>query len=485
MLDEICTALDARYLIGPNSMSMEITSISTDSRCLKPGDVFVALKGERFDGGGYVLEAFKKGAVAVIVQDDFDHQHSDQWQTLEKRSGVMLAVADTVLALGQLACLWQSQHSLHKVAITGSCGKTTVKELIASILRQSYDTLATEKNFNNEVGVPLTLLNIQAHHQAAVLELGASKPGDIAYSGKWVDPNVAVITNAGRAHLEGMGSVEGVAKTKGELIDTVVPGGFVVLNADDRFIEVWQKRARSLNVITCSLNLETNADLIAVNIDNGIRTRFEVKLSERAQALLSIAWPDSVAFASPLQGVHNIINALQAIAVGLILKGSVEAIRTGLMAMQAVSGRLQIQKGWRSHIKLLDDTYNANPNSVKAAIDVLAELPGQRLLVLGDMAELGDYSLEAHHEIGAFAREQGIDQLIAIGRFASATLAGFGAGGIEVANFEQAAVRLKLLTEDDAIEQTILLKGSRSAGVDQLLGLLTQQNNSVLDQGVL
>ena len=483
---EVIQALDAQVLSAGESSSLVFKSVSTDTRHIDRDALFVALQGPNFNGEDFVAAALNAGAVGVVVSPRFDLASLDKVAGFDKtwlNSAIILAVPDTLVALGQLGRLWQQQlslnHALKKVAITGSCGKTTVKELIAQVLQAEFETLSTEKNYNNEVGVPLTLLRCQPHHQRAVLELGAGKPGDIAYSGQWVQPDVVVITNAGAAHLEGMGSLAGVAKTKGELLDVVSDQGVAVLNADDDFYTEWRERAKRVTILSCSLHEESKADLIATDIKQteDLQTLIRVSLTGTAAAYLKDKGgdADTLELLTSLQGGHNVLNILQTVAASMVLGASVEAIKKGVKGMTAVAGRLKSKEGWQSNITLLDDTYNANPNSVKAAIDVLAELPGQRFLVMGDMAELGDYSLEAHQEVGAFARQQGIDQLIAIGRYASATLAGFGAGGIEVSDFDQAADRLKGLTEDEDVPQTILFKGSRSAGVDQLVGRLTNE----------
>jgi UDP-N-acetylmuramoyl-tripeptide--D-alanyl-D-alanine ligase len=443
--------------------------VCTDSRQLQAGQVFVALKGERFDGHAFIPQVLQQGALAVVVED------GNALPPELPGDAVVIAVPDPREALGWLAFAWQSQFDVQKVAITGSCGKTTVKELVRAILSQQGNTLATEGNFNNEIGVPLTLLRLRPAHQFAVIEQGASRGGDIFYTGRWVHPDVAVLLNAAAAHLEGFGSMETIVRTKGQVLSFLQPTGTAVINGDDPHLLDWLAQHPHLRhklLFSLRSDRQTAAGLATVWLKQilsedaqGVRCVIGVA---RSNAVTNSVESCEMIVNSGLQGHHNIANMLAAIAVAITLHVPDEKIIAGIAAMRAVPGRLQTMSGWREGVVLLNDAYNANPFSVRAAIDVLASQLGTKILVLGQMAELGDDTDGFHQQMGEYARQRGIDQVYAVGASASATLAGFAGQG-QVVTLEQAAAALLAQT---AGSLAVLVKGSRSAGMEKLLLML-------------
>lgn len=424
------------------------TGISTDSRTVKPGDLYVALRGERFNGHDFITAAGQAGAVAALVE-----------AAQENAGIVQLQVANTLQALGELAGYNRSLFSGPVVAITGSAGKTSVKQLMASVLSQQFNTWMTQGNLNNHIGAPLSLLALQPQHEAAVIELGASGAGEIAYTAQWVKPQVGIITNAAEAHIEGFGSLEGVMQTKGELLDFIQPGGVAVLNADDPFYSRWSQRAADKQQL--SFGFSAAADVRAQNIQTDLQGSTFL-MSFRGQQ-----WPVKL----PLLGEHNVRNALAVAAAGFALQLPAEKIIAGLQAAGAVSGRLQWVTGGQGQ-RILNDAYNANPASVKAAVDVLKQA-SHSWLVLGDMAELGADAVQQHADIGRYARAQGIRHVLATGPLSKATTDAFGAGAHWFATREDL---VRFLQQQTSQQDVILVKGSRSAGMDQVVTAL--QKNS-------
>jgi UDP-N-acetylmuramoyl-tripeptide--D-alanyl-D-alanine ligase len=408
----------------------------------------VALRGERFDGHDYVAGARAKGAAAALV----DHAlplDLPQW-----------VVADTRLALGSLAAAWRARFPGRVAAVTGSNGKTTVKELLAAILSQVGPTRATQGNLNNDIGMPLTLL--RAREEAfLVLEMGANHPGEIAYMTAIGQPEVALITNAGRAHLEGFGSLEGVARAKGEIAQGLPPDGVFVVPGDSPYTPLWQGLAAGRAVLTFAL--DTPADLwaasgsIASRWDaDGFRTAF---VANRGSTLLPLELR--------LAGVHNVRNALAAAAAALALGVGVDAVRAGLLALAPVPGRLCPRTG--SGRRIIDDTYNANPDSVAAAVAVLTGLPGRPWLVLGDLGELGPRSLDLHREAGSQARAAGIERLFCVGTRSAAAADAFGPGAQHFADQAALIAHLRAAMTPDTL---VLIKGSRAARMELVLNAL-------------
>ncbi|MCB1690243.1 MAG: UDP-N-acetylmuramoyl-tripeptide--D-alanyl-D-alanine ligase [Halioglobus sp.] len=418
------------------------SGVSTDSRTVRAGDLFVALQGEHFDGHDYVLQVQGEGAVAALVTAPVAGSLSQ------------LQVDDTQRALGRLGAFNRHLFGGPLVAITGSSGKTTVKNMVHAVLARRGDTLATEGNYNNEIGVPLTLLRLRPEHEFAVVEMGAAKAGDIDWLCELARPTVALLLNAMPAHLEGFGSVEGVAAAKGEIYDRLGAGDIAIINADQPWARQWRKRAGAATVL--DFGLQQPAAISA----RGVQSRGIDGVS------FTVSTPTGdMAMRLKLPGVHNVANALAAVAVGLACDISLTEIRDGLESLQPVSGRLRSLRSPAGAV-VIDDCYNANPGSVRAAIDMLASCSGRRTLVLGAMLELGENSGDLHREIGAYAQEAGIDQLWGVGPQLENCVKAFGANG---RYFTDRAEALGALEGQFGEGDTVLIKGSRSAGMEQLL----------------
>jgi len=441
-----------------NGRDARYTSISTDSRTLSEGDLFVALQGPNFDGHDWLDQVRDKGAVGAIVSREIASDLS------------RLQVNDTRLGLGELASCWRRASSAALVAVTGSNGKTTVKEMVAAILSCQGKTLATMGNFNNEIGLPLTLLRLQ-DESYAVVELGASGPGEIEYLSGIARPDVAILNNAGSAHLEGFGSPEGVARAKAEIVSGLAPSGTFIFNADEPWAELWQELAGDHPV--CTFGMRTEADVTSPN--EALETRWD---EAGFFSCFPVCTPQGdVEISLPLAGNHNRMNALAAIAAGQLLGASLEQIRDGLAALQPVKGRLQLRAGV-SGARIIDDSYNANPDSVAAAIAVLATAPGRRFMVLGDLAELGSDSEKLHEMLGRQVREAGIEQLYCLGEASCATVRGFGAGAVLFQDGDGLVAALqRTLSEDDFV----LIKGSRSARMERVVYALLADTSHPAD----
>lgn len=426
-----------------------IQALSKDTRSLKAGELYVALSGEQFDGHQFLAQAQAAGAVAALVER-FDHQCSL----------AQIQVADTLLALGELAAANRAQFCGPVVAITGSAGKTSTKQLTQAVLSQQFVTHMTQGNLNNQIGAPLTLLELAQQHQAAVIELGASQVGDIAYTARWVKPQIAIITNAAEAHLEGFGNIEAVVRTKGELLDHLAQAASVILNADDPHCSDWQARAQHNGVANIVLfGFSAEAQVRAEKLHSNFSgSQFELIYGQqKGQVQL------------PLLGRHNVHNALAAAAAGFTLGLSLEQVIAGLQSVQNAAGRMQLLRGAQGQT-LINDSYNASPISVMAAIDVLQEAT-QSWLVLGDMAELGEQAISAHQQVGRYAQERNIQHLLATGPLAQHAVASFGAQGQWFATKAELANYLQQQTAENDV---ILVKGSRSAGMETLIEYLQQ-----------
>ena len=430
-----------------NSVSQDaltITGVSTDTRTLSAGDLYVPLKGERFNGHDFMSQAHQAGAIAALIDED----------CAAVDDMVLIRVDDCLLALGQLAQYQRRQFGGPVVAVTGSAGKTSVKQLMANVLSQQYNTWMTQGNLNNHIGAPLTLLSIQPEHEAAMIELGASGLKEIGYTAQFVEPQVGIITNASAAHLDGFGSLEGIVKTKGELLDFIQTGGCAVLNRDDVYFSDWYERAKKRDLKVLCFGLHADADIRAENIESTLDgCRFQLLLEGQQYA---------VNF--PLLGEHNVRNALAVVAAARALTLPMEYVIRGLETAQAFQGRLRWCDGAQGQ-RMLDDSYNASPASVRAAIQVLANAE-HSWLVLGDMAELGDVAEQTHQEIGLYAKQQGIKHLVATGRLNKNTVAAFGDNGIW---FENRRELVHYLQQQTQAGDVLLIKGSRSAGMDQVV----------------
>ncbi len=424
--------------------------VSTDSRDIRAGDLFVALKGERFDGHDYAEQALAQGAACVLVEAG----------RLPALAGNRIEVADTLAALGQLAAFWRRQFSAPVVGITGTNGKTSVKEMLAAILRSKVGdaaVLATAGNLNNHIGVPLMLLRLRAEHQFAVLEMGMNHFGEIRYLTKMAKPDVAVVNNAGAGHLEFLGSVEGVAQAKGEIFEGLAADGRAVVNGDDAYAALWRGLAGHRAVLAFGLNGgDAHAEQLQIE---ALQSRFTLRLpSGRADVLLKVP------------GEHNVRNALAAAAAAHALGLTPAEIAAGLASYAGTKGRLQ-QKQAANGALVIDDSYNANPNSMRAAVDVLAAQAAPRVLVLGDMGEIGSDIAEHHRAIGAYAQAAGIERLFATGEQMQQAVAAFGAGANWFANH---TALLRALNTELTPTSTVLVKGSRFMQMERVVNELTQ-----------
>ena len=441
---------------GLNLLAVVADRVHTDSRSLQPGDLFVALRGDRFDGNQFMAQAKAQGAVAVVCEPS--------GQALALAVGLpALVVPDARLALGELAAHWRAQFSLPVVAVTGSNGKTTVTQMVASILRAHAgpDAMSTQGNFNNDIGLPLTLLNLRAHHRFAVVELGMNHPGEIAYLARLAQPSVALVNNAQREHQEFMGTVQAVAEENGAVLQALPANGVAVFPADEAFTPVWQALAGSRAHSTFSLaNHEAAASVQATGVewlDGAWRFGLKTNLGE-VQICLRIA------------GRHNVKNALAASACALAAGVPLSAVAQGLEAFEPVKGRSRALSLTTPDgpMTVVDDTYNANPDSVRAAIDVLAELPAPRLLVLGDMGEVGDQGPQFHTEVGAYAAQRGIEALYTLGEMSTHAAQAFG----QARHFQDLQALLQVLMPRAVDFKSVVVKGSRFMKMEQVVQAL-------------
>ncbi len=437
MMDLLAAAsATAGRLAGDN---VSFCGVSTDSRTTAPGELFIALRGENFDGHTYLAAAMARGAVAAMVADDAA-------AGLPAPDFPLVQVADTRAALGTLAAAWRRRFVLPLIAVTGSNGKTTTKEMIASILNTAFAgaVLSTQGNYNNDIGLPLTLLRLDASHRAAIIEMGMNHPGEIAYLAAIARPTVAVVTNAQRAHLAGMGSLEAIASEKGSIYSGLDENGVAVFNANEPSADLWRAQSRGLRVMTFAD--QGPADVTGECHLHGLESRLNV---------VAPAGRFDVALALP--GQHNARNALAAATACLAAGVALAAVQAGLASFRGLKGRLQRRAAAHGAV-LLDDTYNANPDSVCAGIDVLAATIGKKVLVLGDMGEIGEMSAQFHDEIGGYAKSQGIDRLFALGEASALAAHNFGAGGEHYKSIEKL---IEAVTAELTAETTVLVKGSR------------------------
>lgn len=430
-----------------------LTGVSTDSRTLKKGDLFVALMGERFDGSQFMASVLQQGAAAAMIGQGAGNSDLPAGFPL-------ICVKDTRLGLGQLAAYWRNRFTLPLIGVTGSNGKTTVKEMIASILRTAAEddaasVLATEGNLNNDIGVPQMLLRMRDTHRYAVIEMGMNHRGEISYLTKLARPTVAIITNAGAAHIEGLGSVEAVAMAKGEIFEGLDPQGTAVINADDDYAPLWRQLAGERKIVDFGL-LKT-AQVSAEYQANPLFSRIQLRIrGESAEVDLQVP------------GIHNIRNALAAAAVAAATGIKKEWIISGLANFKGVKGRLQVKQGLHQAM-LIDDTYNANPESVRAALAVLALSKGRKILILGDMGELGRAAIDLHRTIGREARTFGLDQLLTLGELSGYAAEEFGKGGRHFRQLDELLNETEKLLAKDV---TLLVKGSRFMQMERVVNQL-------------
>ncbi len=422
----------------------EFAGVCGDSRQVAPGDLFVALRGARHDGHDHVLDAARRGAAVALV---------------ERRVPVAIAqilVPNTRIALAQLASAWRTVLGTPLVALTGSNGKTTTKEMIAAILGLAGPVLATRGNLNNDLGVPYTLLRLAPEHRAGVIEMGANHPGEIAYLTAVTRPDVALLNNAGPAHLEGFGSVAGVADAKGEIFAGLRDGGIAVVNGDSEFAARWRAMATPHRVVT--FGLDEGADVCGRWQAQADGSRLRVRHA-RGEFEAKLALP----------GRHNVMNALAATAASLAMGATPSMVQAGLAAMRPVHGRLEQRRGHHG-AAIIDDTYNANPASLRAGMEVLAARGGRRLLVLGDMGELGESAAALHAEAGRTARALGLDGLYATGELSRHAVEAFGSGARHFS--DQSGLVAALLPVLGA-NVTVLVKGSRSRRMENVVAALS------------
>jgi len=441
------TLAQAATVLGGELRGADVSfdDVCTDSRTLKSGDLFVALRGERYDGHDFVAQAAAAGAAAALI----DRAHAMAAPL------PVAVVSDTTAGLGALAAHWRRQFHMPLIAVAGSNGKTTVKEMIAACLRTHFGddaVLATRGNLNNHIGLPLTLLSLRAAHRVAVVEIGMNHPGETAQLAQLAAPTIAVINNAQREHQEFMRTVADVAAEHASLIAALPADGVAVINADDAHAGVWRSAAGARTVRDFGLS--------------GMATVSAACRLHAASARLEVSMPGAaVGFDLPLAGEHNARNALAAIAAATAAGATLDACVRALARFAAVKGRLQVKRGLRGAL-LIDDTYNANPDSVRAAIDVLSRAPGRRLLVLGDMGEVGAQGAAFHLEIGAYARERGIDALYALGELAIDAVRGFGDGARHYHRIEEL-----LADAGNALgpHTSMLVKGSRFMQMERVV----------------
>ncbi|MDO5691558.1 MAG: UDP-N-acetylmuramoyl-tripeptide--D-alanyl-D-alanine ligase [Pseudomonadota bacterium] len=451
-LREVAGWLSGARLVGDGAT--RCARVHTDTRTLQSGDLFVALKGERFDAASFLPEAAAKGAVAVLCDENAAAQLA-----ASGLPGVL--VPDAKAGLGELARQWRRRFSGPLIAVTGSNGKTTVTQMTASILRawQGNAALATEGNFNNDIGLPLTLLRLRPAHRVAVVELGMNHPGEIACLAGIAEPTVALVNNAQREHQEFMTSVEAVARENGAVLAALPESGVAVFPAGDDYSALWQGLSTGRRSLRFG-DAAAGADVVATRVD-WMKSHWRV----RAHALR-----DTMDFELHVAGRHNVRNALAAAACALAAGAPAAAVADGLNAFRPVKGRshtLLLRYRGRA-ITLVDDTYNANPDSVRAIIDVLAELPGPRLLVLGDMGEVGDQGPAFHAEVGAYARERGIERVLAHGPLAIHAAMAFGGGR----HFDDVVALTEAVRTHLPQCAAIAVKGSRFMRMEQVVEAL-------------
>ena len=431
----------------PSMATQTFSGVSIDTRTLHPGSLFVVIQGENLDGHDFVIEAGQKGAAAALVSRLVDSPLPQ------------IQVPDTIDALGKLSANWRQRFAIPFIGVTGSNGKTTLKNMIASILRAACDNnatevLATQGNFNNHIGLPLSLLRLNTHHRYAVVEMGMNHFGEIAYLSELANPmRVAVITNAAEAHLEGVKNIAGVARAKGEIFLGLQKNGVAVLNSDDAHFSYWRNLVKNYSLL--SFGLKNPADITAV--------------IQPDSSILLHTPQGSIDIRLPLLGTHNTMNALAATAATLAIGIDLETIKKGLEQITSAPGRMQ-ESFLPSGTRIINDTYNANPFSLQAAISTLAAFPGTRILVLGDMKELGPDEKKLHYQAGEKIRAAGIQHLFTLGELSAATTEAFGKDAQHFTEFNTLISALQpYLTPDN----TLLIKGSRSMRMERIINTIT------------
>jgi UDP-N-acetylmuramoyl-tripeptide--D-alanyl-D-alanine ligase len=428
-LNELNQLLDLPEVDG-----ISFSGIQTDSRKVKPGDLYVAIVGERCDGNDFVEDAVKNGAVAAMLSKPVD-------------AGIpILLVPDTIKALAQCAEKWRAQFNIPIIGVTGSCGKTTVKDMLASILHAAYgeNCFATKGNFNTDITVPIMLLGLQQHHRAAVIEMGMGKPGDLILLSELVKPTVATINNIALVHSEFLGELEDVAHFKADIFSGLQKKGTAVLNAGEPYDEMWRKIVGDKKILTFGMSGEIKISAVSANFEG---CEFQLTFPEK-----------QIHVKTKLPGEHTAMNAACAAACAYAADVDVELIKKGLENVERPARRMQQLPGKHGSV-LIDDGYNANPTATKAAIDVLKQFPGKKILLLGAMRELGPLERELHAEVGEYAKSQGINQLFAVGNIAEEAALAFGEGGQYFEDRDTLTKQVLSLLDDNTC---VLVKGSFS-----------------------
>ncbi len=457
-------AMTAGGLLGEEA---QLNAVSIDTRTVKPDDLFIAIKGANFDAHDFVADLEGKVAAALVSRE------------IDCNVPQVL-VEETNIALATLAAAWRNKFNNPVIGLTGSNGKTTLKEMIAGILSQQNHVLATAGNYNNDIGVPLTLLRIREKHDFAVIEMGANHFGEIDFLTGITKPDIAIINNAGAAHLEGFGNVEGVAKAKGEIFNSLTEEGVAVINADDEYADYWVNLNTKANRKIIRFGMDNEADIRGSYLGNG-RLLISVNTSEQLGQVVQNEKPE-LEVQLNLLGKHNAMNALAATAVVSAAGVSdLDVVKQGLESLASVPGRLT-RVETMAGITLLDDTYNANPDSVHAAIDVLVESSGTRMLVLGDLAEMGDEEEKIHAEIGVQAKRSGIEKMFCLGSYSANACEAFGSPEHAFSELDELLIALKkaikkeknvdMSASGNKRELTLLIKGSRSAKMEQVVDAL-------------
>lgn len=439
--EQIANYLDVDYA-GPLT---QFESVTTDSREVQPASLFVALVGERHNGHDYCQQALSSGATGLLISQELDFEVPDNI--------VLIKVDNTLWAYGQVAALYRARFKIPMVGITGSCGKSTVKQMLGSIVSQVAESLISPNSYNNEIGLPKTLLMLEPKHKYAVLEMGARKTGDIKYLMELVNPSVSMVNNAAPVHIETFGSIDNVAATKGEIYRYLQPNGTAVVNVDDQYAPFWLSSLNSQNVVT--FGLECAADVTcAYYVEEHHQIRFEL-VTDIGTLDVNL----------PMIGKHNVMNALAATALARALDIGLDAIKAGLESVATVDRRLQLKDGVNGS-RVIDDSYNANPTAMRSAIDVLARQAQRKILVLADMLELGDLAAEQHDEIGSYARARGVDLVMACGDLARHTVNAFGEQARFFNDKKSLIAELKGLLDANTV---VLVKASNGMQMDEVV----------------
>jgi len=453
--NEIVKAVDGKLISG--SLEAQFSSITTDSRTVNNGDFFIPLVGEKFDGHDYILSSFEKGAAGCITHRDISGIDGK----------VIIKVENTLAALRKLAAYYRQKFDIPFVGITGSVGKTSTKDMVYSVLSQKYNVLKTQGNFNNEIGVPLTVFNLESIHEAAVVEMGMSGLGEISRLTSIVKPDIAIITKIGLSHIEKLGSRQNILKAKMEILEGLKDNGLVILNGDDNLLYGLKDLLKHRTVF---YGMEDGLDYQAYNISSQgeMGTSFEITVGN-----------DNYKVHVPAPGIHNIHNALAAIAAGIELKIPMNDIIKGIG--EFLPGKMRLNIIDLNGIKIINDAYNASPQSMEVAINVLKDVAGvnsRTIAVLGDMLELGDYSAKAHRDVGRYAVSKDVDYIFAVGEKSKYIVEGAieaGAGKDRVKHFSSNSEAGRFLIDFTEPGDVLVVKGSRGMKMEEIVGLLTTE----------